>query len=68
MTKERAFEIECELLEECGKYIDIGSEPKDDLMEACVNAFMAVQVYRREIEKVRRAATQADKKNIVSIL
>ncbi len=61
MTKERAFEIECELLEECGEYIDSGLESKDDLMEACVNAFMAVQVYRREIEKVRRAATQTDK-------
>lgn len=61
MTKERAFEIECELLEECGEYIDGGSKPKNDLMEACVNVFMAVQDYRREIEKVRREATQTDK-------
>lgn len=62
MTKERAFEVECELLEECREYIDNGSEPRNETMEACVQAFEAIQKYRIILEKeVRRAATQADK-------
>lgn len=63
MTKERAFEIEWELMEECREYIDSGSEPRNETMEACVQAFKAVQEYRIILEEeVRRAATQTDVK------
>ena len=62
MNSKRAFEIEKELLEECEDYISHGSEPKDDIMEACVKAYIAVFDYRKEMEKeeARRAGTPGE--------
>lgn len=61
------FEIEKQLWSVCEDYIEGGSAPKDEEMEACYKAYAAVWEYRnllQEKEKVRRAATQADKEII----
>ncbi len=57
MNSKRAFEIELELYEECQEYIDHGSDPKDETMEACYQAYASVQKYRMALEKeeARRA-------------
>lgn len=58
------FEMEKQLWSVCEDYIEGGSTPKDEEMEACYKAFAAVQDYRslvQEKEKVRRAGTQTDK-------
>lgn len=59
------FEIELQLYDTCKDYIEGGSTPKDEEMEACYKAFAAVQDYRslvQEKEKVRRAGTQSGRK------
>ena len=55
MNSKRAFEIEIELHEVCREYI--GSEPRDEIMEACYQAYASVQKYRMALKKeeARRA-------------
>lgn len=62
MNSKRAFKIEWELYEECREYLECGSKPRDEIMEACYKAYAAVQEYRKTLQKeeARRAATQAD--------
>lgn len=51
MNREKAFQMEQELLAECEKYIDEGPETKEEILELCVKAFKAVQAYRKALEK-----------------
>ena len=51
MNSKRAFEIELELHEECREYIEHGSEPRDEIMEACYQAYAAIQNYKIELRK-----------------
>lgn len=62
MNSERAFKIELELYEECEAYIVHGSEPRNEIMEACFRAFEAVQDYRKILKKeeARRAGTPGE--------
>ena len=65
MNSKRAFEIEQELYEECREYIEHDSEPRDEIMEACYQAYAAVQAYRMTLEnkkEVRRDGTHTDSK------
>lgn len=55
MNWEKVYEIEYELYKECEDYIQRGSEPKDEEMEACVKAFEAVQQYRIILQKKENA-------------
>ena len=58
------FEIELQLWGICKDYIIGGFTPKNEEMEACCKAFLAVHDCRiivEENEKVRRAGTQTDK-------
>lgn len=52
MNSKRIFEIEKELYKECREYIDKGSQPKDEIMEACYHAYSAVQKYRKVANKI----------------
>lgn len=47
MNRKRVFEIELEFYEECKEYIERGSEPRDEIMEACYRAYAAIQEYGR---------------------
>ena len=62
MNSKRAFEIELELHEECREYIEHGSEPRDEIMEACYQAYAAIQNYKMALRKkeARRAGTQSE--------
>ena len=53
MNSKRAFEIEIELYEVCREYIDHGSEPRDEIMEDCYQAYASVQKYRMALKKRR---------------
>lgn len=57
MNSKRAFEIELELYEECQEYIGHDSKPRDEIMEACYQAYASAQAYRMALEKeeARRA-------------
>lgn len=55
MDRKTLFDMECELMNECEDYIQRGSEPKDEEMEACVKAFEAVQQYRFILQKKEKA-------------
>ena len=62
MNSKRAFEIEIELHEVCREYIDHGSESRDEIMEACYQAYASVQKYRMALKKeeARRAGTPGE--------
>ena len=62
MNSKRAFEIELELHGECREYIEHGSEPRDEIMEACYQAYAAIQNYKIALrkKKARRAGTQSE--------
>lgn len=64
MNSKRAFEIELELYEECREYINHGSEPRDEIMEVCYQAYASVQKYRMALKnkEVRRDGTHTDNK------
>ena len=62
MNSKRAFEIELELHGECREYIEHGSEPRDEIMEACYQAYAAIQNYKMALRKkeARRAGTPGE--------
>ncbi len=62
MNSKRAFEIERELHGECREYIEHGSEPRDEIMEVCYQAYAAVQAYRMTLKKeeARRAGIPSE--------
>ena len=64
MNSKRAFEIERELHGECRRkrYIEHGSEPRDEIMEVCYQAYAAVQAYRMTLKKeeARRAGIPSE--------
>lgn len=62
MDSEKAFAIELELYEECRDYIEHGSEPRDEIMEACYQAYAAIQEYRRTLKnkEARRAGNPSE--------
>lgn len=62
MNSKRAFEIEQELYEECREYIEHDSEPRDEIMEACYQAYASAQAYRKTLQKeeARRAGTPGE--------
>ena len=62
MNSKRAFEIELELHEECREYIEHGSEPRDEIMEACDQAYAAIQNEKMALRKkeARRAGTPSE--------
>ena len=51
MNADKVLQIELDLYEACEDYITNGSEPKDEVMEACYKAFAAVQEYRILLRK-----------------
>ena len=71
MTSKEVLAMEDKLREECGAYVLLERERgKDETMELCVKAFMALDDYRIALEKeeARRAATQADNYKLITPL
>lgn len=63
MNSKEISEMEEKLRKECGVYIILGREQKrDETMEFCVKAFMALGDYRIALEKeeARRAGTPGE--------
>ena len=60
MDRKTLFDMECELMNECEDYIQRGSEPKDEVMEACYKAFAAVQEYRILLRKKEQENAPGD--------
>lgn len=63
MNSKRAFEIELELHEECQEYIEHGSEPRDEIMEVCYQAYASVQKYRMALKKKKPAGRESQASN-----
>jgi hypothetical protein len=55
------FEIELQFYDTCKDYIEGGSTPKDEEMEACYKAFAAVQDYRSLVQENEKSAGLAPK-------
>lgn len=56
----KVLQIELDLYEACEDYITNGSEPKDEVMEACYKAFEAVQEYRILLRKKEQENAPGD--------
>lgn len=63
MNSKRAFEIELKLFRECEEYIKNNSSPKDEIMEACVKAYCAVQEYRKLLQEKDKEESKNAKDN-----